>query len=412
MCLEKIIKKCKENQEILWVNPNYDKNYLGDKFSIDDIKDANERLLRFAPFIKKVYPKTSDTNGVIESKLTKVNLYGLENFYVKEDNNLPIAGSVKARGGIYEVLKYAENLANENNLIDENEDYSQFASDKFRNLFKEYTIEVGSTGNLGISIGLISRGLGFNVNIHMSNDAKEWKKNLLKDSGANVIEYKSNYSYAVKMGRENSKCNAKSYFVDDENSENLFLGYTTAALRLKEQLKEKNIKVDDSHPIFVYIPCGVGGAPGGILYGLKEILGSSVHVFFVEPLKSPSMLIGMINNAAIDVNEFGIDGKTDADGLAVSKASTLALSTSKKTLAGIFTIKEESLNPFVKELYQKEKIFAEPSAATSLIFSKFLNSVEYNKFLKENTIDKEKITHISWLTGGRLVPEEERKKYI
>lgn len=410
--MEKIIKKCKNNEETLWINEKYSKFYIDDIFTIDDIKDANERLIRFAPFIKKVFPETEETNGIIESKLTKINLYGLKNFYVKEDNNLPIAGSVKARGGIYEVLKHAENLAIKNELIDKNLDYSQFATDKFRNFFKNYVIEVGSTGNLGISIGLISRGLGFSVNVHMSHDAKEWKKNLLRNSGVNVVEYKSDYSHAVKMGRENSKNNPKSYFVDDENSENLFLGYATAALRLKEQLEKKNIKIDESHPMFIYIPCGVGGAPGGILYGLKEIFGSGVHVFFVEPLKSPCMLVGMINNASIDVNEFGIDGKTDADGLAVSKASTLALSTDKKTLAGVFTISEESLNPFVKELYQKEKIFAEPSAATSLIFSKFLNSDEFNKFIDDNSIDKEKITHISWLTGGRLVPEKERGKYI
>lgn len=410
--MEKIIKTLKDNKEILWLNPSYNKNYIDNTFTLSQINEANDRLLKFAPFIKTAFPETINSNGIIESNLTMYNMYNLNSFYIKEDNNLPIAGSVKARGGIYEVLKYAETLAKENNLIDESIDYSQFTSKKFKNLFKEYVIEVGSTGNLGISIGLISRGLGFNVNVHMSHDAKNWKKELLKTNGANVIEYQSDYSNAVKMGRENSNKNPKSYFVDDENSENLFLGYSTAALRLKEQINKMNIKIDESHPMFVYIPCGVGGAPGGILYGLKHMFGNSVHVFFVEPIKSPCMLVGMINNKAIDVNNFGIDGKTDADGLAVSKASSLALKTSKKTLAGVFTISENSLNHYVKELYQKTKIFAEPSAATSLIFSKFLIDDHFNQFLQENKINKENITHISWLTGGRLVPDKEREKYI
>lgn len=409
-----VIAKLKSDKEFLWINPNFYKRAIYGEVSSKEINEANNLLLKFAPFLKSVFKELESTDGIIESPLMTLNKFGIKNLYLKEDNLLPIAGSVKARGGIFEILKYAETLAANANLIDVEKDYSQFDSDVFRKFFSEYKIQVGSTGNLGISIGLISAKLGFNAIVHMSKDAKDWKKKLLRENGVNVTQYDSNYSEAVKNGRMLSDEDEKSYFVDDEKSINLFLGYSTAALRLKEQLKEKHISVDDKHPLFVYIPCGVGGAPSGILHGLKTVFGENVYVFFVEPVRSASVLLGMSTglNSKISVHDIGMDGKTEADGLAVGRASELCCESSKNTLAGIFTINENSIFELMKELYKKESVFVEPSAASSMIFTKFLDDDEFIKFINKEEISPENITHIAWSTGGMLVPESEREKLL
>ncbi len=409
-----VIAKLKSDKEFLWINPNFYKRAIYGEVSSKEINEANNLLLKFAPFLKSVFKELESTDGIIESPLITLNKFGIKNLYLKEDNLLPIAGSVKARGGIFEILKYAETLAANANLIDVEKDYSQFDSDVFRKFFSEYKIQVGSTGNLGISIGLISAKLGFNAIVHMSKDAKDWKKKLLRENGVNVTQYDSNYSEAVKNGRMLSDEDEKSYFVDDEKSINLFLGYSTAALRLKEQLKEKHISVDDKHPLFVYIPCGVGGAPSGILHGLKTVFGENVYVFFVEPVRSASVLLGMSTglNSKISVHDIDMDGKTEADGLAVGRASELCCESSQNTLSGIFTINENSIFELMKELYKKESVFVEPSAASSMIFTKFLDDDEFIKFINKEEISPENITHIAWSTGGMLVPESEREKLL
>lgn len=263
-----ILKEMQKGEEVVWVNPDkvsFTESRKGCELSMADVEDAEERLKRFAPFILRCFPETKDRNGLIESALTDIptmkdtinRKYGSDlegRLLLKQDSHLAIAGSVKARGGIYEILKHTEELAMEQGMLSLEDDYSCLAEPKFREFFAQYTIQVGSTGNLGMSIGIMSAAIGYKVIVHMSADVKQWKKELLRSHGVTVVEYDSDYSEAVKNGRRLSDENPRSYFVDDENSRTLFLGYAVAAKRLAGQLAEKKITVDEKHPLFVYIP--------------------------------------------------------------------------------------------------------------------------------------------------------------
>ena len=363
-------------EEVFFENTDMDPNAVNAPdypFGIEQIKDAEARLVRFAPLIEKAFPETAPRHGIIESELKAVPNFQKQllkrggcsetvpagSLFIKADSELPVAGSVKARGGIYEVLKHTEKLALEHGLITTDSDYSTLLEK--REFFSKYKIQVGSTGNLGLSIGIASAALGYDVTVHMSADAKQWKKDLLREKGVDVIEYQTDYSEAVRQGRKLSDADPSSYFIDDENSVDLFMGYAVAALRLRAQLSAHGVSVDAE---------------------------------------------------CVPVAEFGLSGKTQADGLAVGCASKLVFEAMRKTLDGEFTVSDGRLLPLLRLLNGSEGIFVEPSAAISAAAYMGMMGESCTDYLKKHGLDEKmsRAAHILWATGGGLVPETERNE--
>ncbi|TCP93373.1 D-serine ammonia-lyase [Cricetibacter osteomyelitidis] len=423
-----LVEQLIQLKEVEWFNPNITTtseglSYVG--LQRKDTQDATERLSRFAPYFVKAFPETEASNGIIESELVSIphmqkileRRYGKKitgKLYLKKDSHLPISGSIKARGGIYEVLAHAEKLAIENGLLNTNDDYSKLFSEKFRQFFSQYSIAVGSTGNLGLSIGIISAKLGFNVSVHMSADAREWKKQKLRSHNVNVVEYEQDYGVAVAQGRKEAEKDPNCFFIDDENSKTLFLGYSVAGERLKQQLQNQNILVDAEHPLFVYLPCGVGGGPGGVAFGLKLAFGDNVHCIFAEPTHSPCMLLGVYTGLhdKISVQDIGIDNITAADGLAVGRPSGFVGRAMERLLDGYYTISDQEMYDLLGLLNQAEQIKLEPSALAGMPGAIRIQNDEYLQRMKFTAQQLQNASHIVWATGGGMVPQEEMEKYL
>jgi len=371
--------------------------------------------------LKRLFAQLQDTPAPLRSPLLAADQlagsFGLGNqgdgrWLIKADHALPVAGSIKARGGFHEVIAVAERIALRHRLIHDNGDLVQLADPAAREVFSHHTVMVGSTGNLGMSIGLMSAALGFKAVVHMSREAKAWKKARLRAHGVVVVEHEGDYAAAVASGRQAAAADPLSHFVDDENSLDLFVGYAAAARELGEQLSQLDIAVDEQHPLFVYLPCGVGGAPGGITYGLKRLFGRHAHCFFAEPTQSPCMLAQLLSpeDKPVSVYDLGLTNRTEADGLAVAQASPLVAPLMRMRLDGAYTITDQELLALMRRAQETEGLRLEPSAAAGIagpiLVSRSADSLARLEALGLSA-SMPKASHVIWTTGGALLPDEQ-----
>lgn len=424
-----LLKELMREQETTWFNDQVLPAKDGIErvgLTVTDVDDAADRLKRFAPLIMELFPATASSMGIIESPLVAVpglasalgNRYGQQlpgQLWAKLDSELPISGSIKARGGIYEVLKHAEDLAIDAGLLTIDDDYRKLATPAMKKFFSQYKIAVGSTGNLGLSIGIMSAALGFDASVHMSADARQWKKDKLRANGVHVYEYQSDYSVAVASGRKEAQSDPMAYFIDDENSTTLFLGYAVAGRRLAGQLRTYDVRVDQDNPLFVYLPCGVGGSPGGVAFGLKTVFGDAVHCIFAEPTHCPSMFLGTYTGLhdEVSVQDFGIDNVTAADGLACGRPSRFVGKAMQGLVDGFLTIDDDELFRIEASLHDASGIDIEPSAAAGFVGPwRVLSDREYIRKIGLDDASMARATHIAWCTGGSMVPRDEMSDYI
>jgi len=206
----------------------------------------------------------------------------------------------------------------------------------------------------------------------------------------------------VAEGRRQAADDPRCHFVDDENSRDLFLGYAVAGERLKAQLAAQSVPVDAAHPLYVYLPCGVGGGPGGVTLGLKLAFGDAARCFFAEPTRAPSMLVGLCTgrHEQISVRDLGLDVRTEADGLAVGRPSGFVGRTLEHLIDGVYTVDDDDLFRMLSLAARTEGLRLEPSGAAGLPGAR--------RVALEGAAGPEggsdRATHLVWATGGGMVP--------
>jgi D-serine dehydratase len=237
---EGIRRRLGQARPLLWRNPG--RRPVAECRDILDrhaagVAEARARFARFAPLLADFFPELAPTGGVIASELLPIpGMAGMvrdpdgnpavaaRSLFLKADHALLVAGSVKARGGVHAVLCVAERLALSAGLLKaSDDDHRILGGPAARELFSRHRISVGSTGNLGLSIGIMGRALGFGVDVHMSREARAWKKERLSKAGVRVGEHAGDYSAACAVARAEAEARPDAHFIDDEKLPRPFL---------------------------------------------------------------------------------------------------------------------------------------------------------------------------------------------
>jgi D-serine dehydratase len=372
-----------------------------------ELMDATARLARYAPVLRRLFP-AGGWDGRISSDLIDYPDGGdiAEGLLVKCDHALPMAGSVKARGGIYELLCHIEDVVRAHGLWTPRSPMETLLDGRSLAVLREQRVVVASTGNLGFSIGLVARRFGLQAEIHMSHEAKTWKKARLSAIGAEVVEHSCDYTETVARARQSAKA-ASAYFIDDEDSRRLFVGYATAGRELADQLAERGVEIGPDRPLIVYLPCGVGGAPGGITAGLKAIFGPNVIAVIVEPVASPCVFAALAAGGGrpISVYDLGLDNETVADGLAVPVASSLVMRSIGRNIDAAVAVTDASMVGWVRRAWREAGLRLEPSAASAFAAAKhFLSEPRHRIMFEGRAVTP---VNVVWTTGGAYLPDEE-----
>ena len=279
--------------------------------TINTIRDAHNRI---STHILKTPVKSS----------TEINEIAGAELYFKCEN-LQRSGSFKIRGAVNAVLSLSDNKAN-NGVV---------------------TV---SSGNHGTALSLAAKIRGINATVVLPKNALPYKRNLIENLGAKIVECEARVESREKTLLEVQDSTGATV-IHPYNDYQIMSGQGTVALEFLEQKPDLDM---------VLVPIGGGGLISGIAVTVSEI-APKINVVGTEPALADDARQSIAKKKLIPSNY----PDTVADGLRTSlgeKTYPIIL----KYVKDIITAPEQNILPTMNLLTKTLKDNIEPSSAVPL----------------------------------------------
>jgi threonine dehydratase len=280
--------------------------------NLKDIQQAQERLSNYLSPSPMIYSWDFSC------------LYGADVFLKLE--NLQETGSFKIRGAYHRLLNLSE---------DE----------------KKKGVIAASAGNHAQGVARASNRLGLAATIVMPEDVPLKKLLAVKDHGAEVILFGSQYNNALDRAREISRQTGKT-LIPGYDDPYIIAGQGTIGLEILPKLEGD---------VAVLASVGGGGLISGLAAAVKESCPTA-RVIGVQTLACPSAMWSLREGHPVTVEV----GPTIADGIAVNRPGDLNFSMIQKYVDDIVGVEEEDIAGAVLNLLDKSNIIAEGAGAAPL----------------------------------------------
>ena len=250
---------------------------------------------------------------------------GLNKIFYKDESKRFHLKSFKALGGAYAVEKVTKGN-------------------------KEVVVSTATAGNHGRSVAWGSKKLGLKCKIFISEYVSEFRAEVMRSFGADVIRVKGNYDNSLKECIKQSKQN-NWQIVQDVAWQDYKLvpkltmaGYSVMMKEISEQINNQQI----SH---IILQAGVGGMAAAMVAGIARYLDHIPKVIIVEP-ESAACVLESIKVGKIE--KISIKKESLMGGMSCDEVSLVPWEILKNSVSYCVTVSDDCISKTVKFLANSE----------------------------------------------------------
>ncbi|MBC8303954.1 MAG: diaminopropionate ammonia-lyase [Pelagibacterales bacterium] len=311
MSAESEVSNWKYSQFLINKKSNFNKKDILNVLSKNDIDEAYNIISKWDNY--------SPTPLISLDKLSEK--LGLNKIFYKDESKRFHLKSFKALGGAYAVEKVTKGN-------------------------REVVISTATAGNHGRSVAWGTKKLGLKCKIFISEYVSEFRAEVMRSFGADIIRVKGNYDNSLKECIKQSKQN-NWQIVQDVAWQDYKLvprltmaGYSVMMKEISGQLNNQQI----SH---VILQAGVGGMAAAMVAGIARYLDHVPKVIIVEP-ESAACVLESIKVGKIE--KISIKKESLMGGMSCDEVSLVPWEILKNSISHCVTVSDNYISKTVKLL--------------------------------------------------------------